>query len=288
MSLKYNTLREHLRKSLQSDEQLTYTIENYEMAMSNRFKLTLISGGEDKTTSLNLVYLSGDMHYLEHNTKTVLVTLDWITSSILSFMRKTPKGISNKLEQVRNDIYNHQRLLSSHEFILSPATESIPLDSIRNWTPDPDDYALVVPDCITAYRYALFNAIINVLFFKKNQDIYLKTIYEIFETFRDKKYDNNTCYPRSAGAYYYYLFRNIGNITPVSYRPIIDIVESVRKANKLKEEHLGILFGLLDFTLHELLIVAFTDGDNGIRKPKDWLGVMQKFLGTDLMRNVEV
>lgn len=288
MSLKYNTLRDHLRKSLQSDEQLTYTIENNEMAMSNRFKLTLISGGEDKTTSLNLVYLSGDMHYLEHNTKTVLVTLDWITSSILSFMRKTPKGISNKLEQVRNEIYNHQRLLSSHEFILSPATESIPLDSIRNWTPDPDDYALVVPDCITAYRYALFNAITNVLFFKKNQDIYLKTIYHIFETFRDKKDNKNTCYPRSAGAYYYYLFRNIGNITPVSHRPIIDIVESVRKANKLKEERLDILFGLLDFTLYELLIVALTDGDNGIKKPKDWLGVMQKFLGTNLMRNVEV
>lgn len=288
MTLKYNTLREHLRKSLQSDEQLTYTIENNEMAMSNRFKLTLISGGEDKTTSLNLVYLSGDMHYLDHNTKTVLVTLDWITSSIYSFMRKTPKGISNKLEEVRNDIYNHQRLLSSHEFILSPATESIPLDSIKNWTPDPDDYALVVPDCITAYRYALFNAIINVLFFKKNQDLHLKTIYEIFETFQDKKYNNNTCYPRSAGAYYYYLFRNIGNITPVSYRPIIDIVESVRKANKLKEERLDTLFGLLDFTLYELLIVAFTDGDNGIRKPKDWLGVMQKFLGTNLMRDAEV
>lgn len=288
MSLKYNTLRDHLRKSLQSDEQLTYTIENNEMAMSNRFKLILISGGEDKTTSLNLVYLSGDMHYLDHNTKTVLVTLDWITSSILSFMRKTPKGISNKLEGMRNEIYNHQRLLSSHEFILSPATESIPLDSIKNWTPDPEDYALVVPDCITAYRYALFNAITNVLFFKKNQDIYLKTIYEIFETFRDKKYNNNTCYPRSAGAYYYYLFRNIGNITPVSYRPIIDIVESVRKANKLKEERLDTLFGLLDFTLYELLIVALTDGDNGIKKPKDWLGIMQKFLGTNLMRNVEV
>lgn len=288
MTFKYETLREHLRKSLQSDEQLIYTIENNEMATSNRFKLTLISGGEDKTTSLNLVYLSGDMHYLEHNTKTVLVTLDWITSSIYSFMRKAPKGISNKLEGMRNEIYNHQRLLSSHEFILSPATESIPLDSIKNWTPDPEDYALVVPDCITAYRYALFNAIINVLFFKKNQDLYLKTIYEIFETFRDKKYNNNTCYPRSAGAYYYYLFRNIGNITPVSYRPIIDIVESVRKANKLKEERLDTLFGLLDFTMYELLIVALTDGDNGIKKPKDWLGVMQKFLGTNLMRNVEV
>ena len=267
MTLKYNTLREHLRKSLQSNEQLTYTIENNEMATSNRFKLTLISGGEDKTTSLNLVYLSGDMHYLDYNTKTVLVTLDWITSSIYSFMCKTPKGIANKLEQVRNEIYNHQRLLSSHEFILSPATESIPLDSIRNWTPDPDDYALVVPDCITAYRYALFNAIINVLFFKKNQDLHLKTIYEIFETFRDKRDNHNTCYPRSAGAYYYYLFR---------------------KANKLKEERLDTLFGLLDFTLYELLIVAFTDGDNGIKKPKDWLGVMQKFLGTNLMRNVEV